>query len=73
MLKWGFVCFGLAIASGLVGAAVHDGRIFALAQILFFGSVVMFVVFTLLGTVLPRPIDARGRDALPRSDEWFER
>ncbi|MBS0326530.1 MAG: hypothetical protein JSS46_08300 [Proteobacteria bacterium] len=73
MLRWGFVWFGFAVASGLVGASVHDARTFALAQILFFGSVVMFVVFTLLGTVLPHPIDARRSDALPRRDEWFER
>jgi uncharacterized membrane protein YtjA (UPF0391 family) len=73
MLKWGFVCFALAVASGLVGATVHDARAFALAQIFFFSSVVMFVVLTLLDTVLPRPADARGNNALPRRDEWFDR
>ena len=73
MLKWGFVCFGLAVASGLVGASVHDARTFALAQILFFSSVVMFVILTLLGTVLPRPAGARGDDALSRRAEWFDR
>lgn len=73
VLKWGFVWFGLAVATGLVGATVHDARTFALAQILFFGCVVLFVVFTVVGAALPRPIDARGGEALPRHDEWFDR
>lgn len=63
---------GLAVASGLVGATVHDAWAFALAQVMFFGSVVLFVVFTLLGAVLADPADARGAEALQRRDEWFD-
>lgn len=73
MLRWGFICFGFAIASGLVGATVHDARTFGLAQILFFGSVVLFIVFTLLGTVLPHAVDVRDGESLPRRNEWFDR
>ncbi|MGH8802183.1 MAG: hypothetical protein ACREX6_07785, partial [Casimicrobiaceae bacterium] len=62
MLRWNFVFLGLAVASGLVGTIAHDARVFALAQMMFFGSVVLFIVFTLLGAVLPHPADARGAD-----------
>ncbi|MBU6483438.1 MAG: DUF1328 domain-containing protein [Betaproteobacteria bacterium] len=68
MLKWGFVFLLLAVASGLFGAAVSDASSFALAQLLFFGNVVLFVVFTLLGTLVPRSLDVPHRDSTRQSD-----
>ena len=55
MLKWGFVFLLLAVASnvlGLVDPGVVTG---ALSQVLFFASVVLFVVFIMLGSMAPRP------------------
>jgi uncharacterized membrane protein YtjA (UPF0391 family) len=57
MLKWGFVFLLLAVASGLFGVMVSDAATFALAQMLFFGNVVLFVVFTLLGAMIPGTLD----------------
>lgn len=62
MLKWGFVFLLLAVASGLFGVAVSDAATFALAQVLFFGNVVLFVVFTLLGAMVPRRLDVPHQD-----------
>lgn len=70
MLTWSFVFFGLAIVSGIAGATVHDARVFAALQVMFFGSVALFVAFTLLRTVLPHP--ARGADAFPSLDERLD-
>ncbi len=67
MLKWGFVFLLLAVASGLFGVMVSDAATFALAQILFFGNVVLFVVFTLLGAMIP------GRLDLPREKPTRQR
>jgi uncharacterized membrane protein YtjA (UPF0391 family) len=52
MLKWGLVYFLLAVASGVLGVADSNAAMAALAQLLFFGNVVLFVVFTLLGVTL---------------------
>ena len=53
MLKWGLVYFLLAVASGVLGVADSNGPTAALAQFFFFGNVVLFVVFTLLGAMSP--------------------
>ena len=55
MLKWGLVYFLLAVASGILGVADPNAPMAALAQILFFGNVVLFVVFTLLGSMKVPP------------------
>jgi len=52
MLKWGFVYFLLAVASGLLGVMDEHVATAALAQFFFFGNVVLFVVFTLLGAMM---------------------
>ena len=64
MLKWGFVFLLLAVASGLFGVAVSDAATFALAQVLFFGNVVLFVVFTLLGAMVPRALDVPRQESI---------
>ena len=68
MLKWGFVFLLLAVASGLFGVAVSDTASFALAQLLFFGNVVLFVVFTLLGALMPRSLDGPHLDPTRQRD-----
>jgi uncharacterized membrane protein YtjA (UPF0391 family) len=55
MLKWGLVYFLLAVASGVLGVADPNEMTAALAQVLFFANVVMFVVFTLLGAMTLQP------------------
>ncbi len=57
MLKWGLVYFLLAIASGILGVADSHVATAVLAQILFFGNVVMAVVFTLLGAMMLQPFE----------------
>jgi uncharacterized membrane protein YtjA (UPF0391 family) len=57
MLKWGFVYFLLAVASGVLGVADTNASMAALAQFLFFGNVVLFVVFTLLGAMAPKALE----------------
>ena len=57
MLKWGLVYFLLAVASGVLGVMDTDGTTAALAKIFFFGNVVLFVVFTLLGALYPHMLD----------------
>ena len=57
MLKWGLVYFLLAVASGVLGVADSNAAMAALAQILFFGNVVLFVVFTLLGAMTLKPLE----------------
>jgi uncharacterized membrane protein YtjA (UPF0391 family) len=54
MLKWGFVYFLLAVASGVLGVMDTHASTAGLAQIFFFGNVVLFVVFTLLGSIDPQ-------------------
>jgi uncharacterized membrane protein YtjA (UPF0391 family) len=57
MLKWGLVYFLLAVASGVLGVADSNAAMAALAQFLFFGNVVLFVVFTLLGAMTLKPLE----------------
>jgi uncharacterized membrane protein YtjA (UPF0391 family) len=60
MLKWGFMFFLLAVASGVLGVVDMHATTAVLAQILFFGNVVLFVVFTLLGAMILKPQDTPG-------------
>jgi uncharacterized membrane protein YtjA (UPF0391 family) len=52
MLKWGLVYFLLAVASGVLGVMDDHAATAVLAQFFFFGNVVLFVVFTLLGAMM---------------------
>jgi uncharacterized membrane protein YtjA (UPF0391 family) len=54
MLKWGLVFFLLAVASGVLGVTDTHPTTAILAQLFFFGNVVLFVVFTLLGAMYPQ-------------------
>jgi uncharacterized membrane protein YtjA (UPF0391 family) len=69
MLKWGLVFFLLAVPSGVLGVVDTHATTAILAQVLFFGNVVLFVVFTLLGALMFTPNDnailnAPGRNEL---------
>lgn len=69
MMKWGLVYFLLAVASGVLGVADTDGTSAAIAQVFFFGNVVLFVVFTLLGSIFPtQGIEPSLADAKRRRD-----
>jgi uncharacterized membrane protein YtjA (UPF0391 family) len=68
MLKWGLVYFLLAVASGVLGVADTDGTTAAIAQLFFFGNVVLFVVFTLLGAMHPFLFEMPQSDASQQSD-----
>jgi uncharacterized membrane protein YtjA (UPF0391 family) len=57
MLKWGFVYFLLAVASGVLGVTDTNVATAILAQLFFFGNVVLFVVFTLLGAISPQHLE----------------
>lgn len=57
MLKWSFVFFLLAVASGVLGVIDNNLTTAIMAQVLFFGNVVLFVIFTLLGSMNVQPID----------------
>jgi uncharacterized membrane protein YtjA (UPF0391 family) len=57
MLKWGFVYFLLSVASGMLGFFDTNAATAALAQVFFFGNVVLFVVFTLLGAMTPQVLE----------------
>ena len=64
MLKWGLVYFLLAFASGVLGVSDPNTATAIIAQFLFFGNVVLFVVFTLLGAMTaPTPESEAGRHA----------
>ena len=66
MLKWGLVDFLLAFASGVMGVTDTNPATALLAQLFFFGNVVLSVVFTLLGSMnfLPPDSDhAHGNDS----------
>ncbi len=71
MLKWGFVFFLLAVPSGVLGVVDTNVTTAVLAQVLFFGNVVLFVVFTLLGSMVLKPVDAfaRGSRKPPRTSD----
>jgi uncharacterized membrane protein YtjA (UPF0391 family) len=65
MLKWGLVYFLLAFASGVLGVTDTNAATAIIAQFLFFGNVVLFVVFTLLGAMAaptPEPDPPRRGD-----------
>jgi uncharacterized membrane protein YtjA (UPF0391 family) len=62
------VFFLLAVASGVLGVVDNNLTTAVMAQVLFFGNVVLFVVFTLLGSMStqaldPPTIDSRRRDS----------
>ena len=57
MLKWGFVYFLLAVAGGVLGVMDTHPSTGGVAQIFFFGNVILFVVFTLLGSIDPQVSD----------------
>ena len=68
MLKWSFVFFLLAVASGVLGVVDNNLTTAVMAQVLFFGNVVLFVVFMLLGSMSvqalePPTLDSRRRDS----------
>lgn len=68
MLKWGLVYFLLAVASGILGVADTNAATAALAQLFFFGNVVLFVVFTLLGSLYPHALDVPSSEKTHRID-----
>ena len=57
MLKWAVVFFLLAVASGVLGVVDNNLTTAVMAQVLFFGNVVLFVVFTLLGSISQQSLD----------------
>jgi uncharacterized membrane protein YtjA (UPF0391 family) len=67
MLKWGLVYFLLAVASGVMGVTDTNPATATLAQVFFFGNVVLFVVFTLLGAMNPQAFESP-QDASRRGD-----
>jgi uncharacterized membrane protein YtjA (UPF0391 family) len=58
VLKWSFVFFLLAVASGVLGVVDTNITTAVMAQVLFFGNVVLFVVFMLLGSIATPSIDS---------------
>jgi uncharacterized membrane protein YtjA (UPF0391 family) len=62
MLKWSVVFFLLAVASGVLGVVDNNLTTAVMAQVLFFGNVVLFVVFTLLGSISVQSVDASSGD-----------
>ena len=66
MLKWSLVFFLLAVASGVLGVVDNNLTTAVMAQVFFFGNVVLFVVFTLLGSMMQAidaPIEPPRRDS----------
>lgn len=68
MLKWGLVFFLLAVPSGVLGVVDTNVTTAVLAQVLFFGNIVLFVVFTLLGAMMLQPFDAPPEDSAHRAE-----
>ena len=66
MLKWSVVFFLLAVASGVLGVIDNNRTTAVLAQVLFFGNVVLFVVFTLLGSMTAQALDSPSVDTRRR-------
>jgi uncharacterized membrane protein YtjA (UPF0391 family) len=58
MLKWSLVFFLLAVASGVLGVVDNNLTTAVMAQVFFFGNVVLFVVFTLLGSIAVQAVDS---------------
>lgn len=69
MLKWGLVFFLLAVASGVLGVVDTNVMTAVLAQVLFFGNVVLFVVFTFLGAMVQQPFDGLPSDPAHDHDD----
>ena len=68
MLKWGLVFFLLAVPSGVLGVVDTNVTTAVLAQILFFGNMVLFVVFTLLGAMMLQPFAVPSADPAHRHE-----
>jgi uncharacterized membrane protein YtjA (UPF0391 family) len=51
------VFFLLAVPSGVLGVVDTNVTAAVLAQVLFFSNIVLFVVFTLLGSMALQPLD----------------
>ena len=66
MLKWSVVFFLLAVASGVLGVVDDNVATAVLAQVFFFGNVVVFIVFTLLGALKLSPDAGDGGQANDR-------
>ena len=58
MLKWALVFFLLAVPCGVLGVVDTNVATAVMAQILFFANVVVFVVFTLLGSMTAQALDS---------------
>jgi len=63
MLKWGLVYFLLAVASGVLGVMDPHAATAGIAQVFFFGNVILFVVFTLLGSLYPQALEGPSDNA----------
>jgi len=68
MLKWGLVYFLLAVASGVLGVTDTNAATAILAQVFFFGNVVLFVVFTLLGAMNCQGVEMPPAESPNRTD-----
>lgn len=68
MLKWGLVYFLLAVASGVLGVTDTNPATATIAQLFFFGNVVLFVVFTLLGSLYPQVLDITPSEPAHRNE-----
>jgi uncharacterized membrane protein YtjA (UPF0391 family) len=68
MLKWGLVYFLLAVASGVMGVTDTNAATAVLAQLFFFGNVVLFVVFTLLGAMGNQGVEMPSAESQRRSE-----
>jgi len=62
------VFFLLAVPSGVLGVVDTNVTTAVLAQILFFGNMVLFVVFTLLGAMMLQPFDVPSADPVHRHE-----
>jgi len=68
MLQCGLVFFLLAVPSGVLGVVDTNVTTAVLAQILFFGNMLLFVVFTLLGAMMLQPFDVPSADPVHRHE-----
>lgn len=68
MFKWGLVYFLLAVASGVMGVTDTNPATAALAQLFLFGNVVLFVVFTVLGSMSSQAMELPGPEAPKHTD-----
>jgi uncharacterized membrane protein YtjA (UPF0391 family) len=63
MFKWGLVFFLLSVPSGVLGVVDTHVTTAVLAQMFFFGNVVLCVVFTLLGAMAQQPFESVQADS----------